>query len=395
MCKIKTLGVYKMKSMQGVYSYSLIGLGLNFSKLYICFDKFKRLFLKAEAKSVRIILHILIASCCSFVLVSPLFLLNAAYCQQPVPRIFVPELNYNFGSVAQGSIVEHNFEISNLGDASLKITKVHPSCGCTAAILDSDVVGPGEKTALKVSFNTAGFEGEKVKTIRIYTDDPAQTSLLFRIEGEIKTEFVLDPVIVDFKTVRAGRSDIKSVKVYADNSLGIKFIDVSSNSPDIEVDVKDLVLDNKSGKDIIVKLKETASIGMLRTRLVVKTSSSKTPVINIPVSAHVEGDLRVAPADVTFDLLTGPLDQTISKSIVFSNLGKTPVKILEIKSDHPSVTSSYTVVRDGFEYSLVFEIRKNTIGIVRDRIRIITDHPDKRQSELIVPLTAIISRDSK
>ena len=63
------------------------------------------------------------------------------------------------------------------GDAPLKIEHIHTACGCTAAVLDSDTILPQQKTELRVTFDTTGFQGAKVKTVRVYTNDPKLSSL--------------------------------------------------------------------------------------------------------------------------------------------------------------------------------------------------------------------------
>ncbi len=51
---------------------------------------------------------------------------SLAYATQG-PRISVAEPLYDFGSVAAGTVLEHVFEIKNVGDGVLEIRKVAPS----------------------------------------------------------------------------------------------------------------------------------------------------------------------------------------------------------------------------------------------------------------------------
>src|SRR6187402_3203154 len=87
----------------------------------------------------------------------------AAKTSSSMPRMNVPDATYDFGAVRQGTRVEHQFELKNTGAAPLKIERMHTSCGCTAAVLDSDTIAPGGKTHLKATFDTTGFQGAKMK----------------------------------------------------------------------------------------------------------------------------------------------------------------------------------------------------------------------------------------
>jgi hypothetical protein len=43
------------------------------------------------------------------------------------PRIYVHESRFDLGSVVQGAVPEHVFEIRNLGDEVLEIGRIHPT----------------------------------------------------------------------------------------------------------------------------------------------------------------------------------------------------------------------------------------------------------------------------
>ena len=49
------------------------------------------------------------------------------------PMISFDARSYNFGKVIQGAMIRHEFVVSNAGDQTLRITDVHPGCGCTTA----------------------------------------------------------------------------------------------------------------------------------------------------------------------------------------------------------------------------------------------------------------------
>ena len=47
------------------------------------------------------------------------------------------EKSFDFGVVAQGDTLTHDFQILNTGAADLIIRKISPACGCMAAVAES------------------------------------------------------------------------------------------------------------------------------------------------------------------------------------------------------------------------------------------------------------------
>jgi hypothetical protein len=72
-----------------------------------------------------------------------------------------------------------HFKYKNTGDKPVKITSVHPSCGCTTAALAKDVVAPNESGEIVATFNIGDRWGVQNKTISVMTDeDQGQTTVL-------------------------------------------------------------------------------------------------------------------------------------------------------------------------------------------------------------------------
>ena len=74
---------------------------------------------------------------------------------------------FDFGSINQGDIVSTQFEFTNSGKKDLIITEAVGSCGCTVPDYPKDVIKPGEKGRIKVSFNSTGKSGMQNKTVTL------------------------------------------------------------------------------------------------------------------------------------------------------------------------------------------------------------------------------------
>lgn len=98
------------------------------------------------------------------------------------PKISVKKDHHDFGTIVEGEIVTHKFEITNTGTDKLIISQVRASCGCTAAKPDKMNLKPGEKTFVKVEFNSVNRLGPQEKFIYVSSNDP--------IKPEYKLSFV-------------------------------------------------------------------------------------------------------------------------------------------------------------------------------------------------------------
>lgn len=106
-------------------------------------------------------------------------LLNAQQTQQQPETIKLSETSFDFGKIPQGKPVTHNFILYNLGKDSLKIDNVQASCGCTTPEWSRTPVVSGDKTTIKVGYNSAS-EGAFEKTITIYYNSGQVKQLLIK-----------------------------------------------------------------------------------------------------------------------------------------------------------------------------------------------------------------------
>lgn len=100
-------------------------------------------------------------------------------------RITFEEVEYDFGEVREGVIVEHDFVFKNTGKVPLSIVEARSSCGCTVPEWPKDPIPPGGKGKIKASFNTEGKPNEQKKLIYITANTyPNETSVI--LKGRVK-----------------------------------------------------------------------------------------------------------------------------------------------------------------------------------------------------------------
>ncbi len=88
------------------------------------------------------------------------------------PVISFEEKQYDFGTIDQGTHVEHLFKFKNTGEAPLMIVNAKSSCGCTVPEWTKEAIAPGEDGQLLVKFNGSG-QNQVSKTVTLTTNTKA------------------------------------------------------------------------------------------------------------------------------------------------------------------------------------------------------------------------------
>jgi len=88
------------------------------------------------------------------------------------PKLEVDRASHDFGAIPPTEGVETVFTVSNKGAKTLEISRIQTSCGCTAGMMDSQTIKPGETSRLRVTFDPRGKNGREGRTLWIYSNDP-------------------------------------------------------------------------------------------------------------------------------------------------------------------------------------------------------------------------------
>ncbi len=94
------------------------------------------------------------------------------------------EIEYDFGTIKEGEVIEHLFKFTNNGQAPLVISNITASCGCTSPDWTKTPVKPGEEGFVKVVFNSTAKSGSQAPTVTIQANTNPAVSRL-RMKGTV------------------------------------------------------------------------------------------------------------------------------------------------------------------------------------------------------------------
>lgn len=90
---------------------------------------------------------------------------------------------HSFGRIKDGEQVTFEFEYKNVGSNPVVISEAKASCGCTVPEYTLSPIQPGEKSTIKVTFDSKGKRGMNEKNILVRTNaNPSIYNLYIQAE---------------------------------------------------------------------------------------------------------------------------------------------------------------------------------------------------------------------
>ena len=301
----------------------------------------------------------------------------------------IPETGFNFGTVPEGSRVKHEFELKNLGKAEIKILKIVPSCGCTAAVATSKTIQPEISERILVEFDTTGFIGDKTRTIELITSDLKQEQITLTLKGTVLPNALIEPRKLDFGELSPGSDETdwqREFSVSLADSAELTLGKVAASSKNVEIKELSRSADKRSGRFQVTVLK-TVARGDLRDRILVDLIGSRNQTINVPIIAFVRGDLRLAPASISFGLITGTA--VLERTVRLENKGRQPIKILDVTADSDALDVDLKELQAGKVFSLRVKGDPTKMrSDLRATVTVKSDHPT--EPEVVLNVFAIL-----
>lgn len=110
---------------------------------------------------------------------------------QDVPKIELTSNFFDFGEVEYGEILEHSFQVKNIGKKVLEIQRIATSCACTSATINEEQIKPNEQAELTVKYDTGAMsgphgQGKQERIIYIKTNDPLNPQIEITINAHVR-----------------------------------------------------------------------------------------------------------------------------------------------------------------------------------------------------------------
>ncbi len=206
-------------------------------------------------------------------------------------------------AAADKTAVGH-FKYQNTGKTPVHFKSVHPSCGCTTAQTQKEVVPPGEKGEITATFNIGDRTGTQIKTVTVETDEAANQKTVLTLKAVIPQQLEISPTFVFWK--QGDKPDPKQISVKVGKEFTVKHIKVTSSTPNFQAKVEDA---GKGEFKIDVTPQDTsklvASMLTIQAEDSQKTFYATARITNAPIAPPVAPGGSTPPARPP-----APTDQT-------------------------------------------------------------------------------------
>jgi hypothetical protein len=227
------------------------------------------------------------------------------------------EIAYDFGRMLEGAEVEHDYVVKNTGTATLTITGVRTSCGCTIAHFDKEIRPGGEgKVALKV--NLKGFQGKISKTAAVSSNDPQNPEVTLKIDGTVVALIDVKPTS---NVIFRGMADQTPETVLDLEATSVPF-HISSTETNLSGNISYKLETVEDGKQYRIRLLNQTKKGNYAGYIKLITDLQQKPELFIRVSGFIEGEISVKPQTILIGKLSANQPERTGRVVVTGNRSK-------------------------------------------------------------------------
>jgi len=224
--------------------------------------------------------------------VQKLLLLLCLFLVLPLSAVAAPEvasevLNYTFSDVAQGDKVSYTFRFKNSGDEMLEISSVSSSCGCTAALLSSKMIAPGDMGEIHATFDSSRFRGKVSKTITMNSNAALHPQVFFKLEGTVIELLGISTNRISWVWQAADQTGTSQVLITNQSKQTITLQAPTATSPQLTATLDKLELLPGEKASLTVRGVLAAGEERLNGYIFVATSFQAMPQLRISVSGRL------------------------------------------------------------------------------------------------------------
>src|SRR4051812_4614826 len=198
---------------------------------------------------------------------------SSASAQGWADKMFDKGLSHDFGIIAKGTQLKHEFTITNIYAVRMEITSIKSGCGCVTATAAKRVLAPRESTTLSVSMDGRRFQGPKTVTVRVTVGPEYVSTAELKVSATSRGDVVFNPGEVNFGTVAQGLTPTQTIDVEYAGSLKWQVTEVAVGDAPYSVTVNEVYRrPGQVGYRLGVTLKADAPAGVLKHDLYLKTN---------------------------------------------------------------------------------------------------------------------------
>jgi hypothetical protein len=336
----------------------------------------------------------------------------------PPGKLVITTTDHDFGSMIEGEVAEHVFDMSSGGENPLVIHNAKPTCGCTVSKVQvaqgdgfvdynyGDPIAVGTQIKLQARLNTKNKSHKTQSKINVYCNDPAGVITL-GLEAQVGTYFTVTPQNLTFGDMSTEDTIEKSCTIRSTRGDAFKLLpDSESAMPGVTAELIPLEPDADGlakAWEVKVRVGPGAREGNLgypfrvrSDRLVAgaepdpETGEQPNYGAQVMLTARVRGLISYEPQYLSFGLVRpGEQRERIlrisSWDTNYKLTGEVPIRLVDHKSDQPfAYAEHFTTSAEVSEEGRTLDVKINLQGLpdtldgaFQGRVLVETGHPSR------------------
>jgi len=308
------------------------------------------------------------------------------------PSIHFAETNFQTNVTGIGQQVKHAYSFTNTGKQPLKVSIKSTSCGCTSAFIGKGAdakamtIAPGISGSVQVSMDVNNV-GTQEQMVTLETNDPQRPLVYLTIVATSPQNIEVSPTSL-FLNSDKGQAVSRDIQIVGPASM--KILSVETNQPDLTTDIQNGDKNSVSHTwKINVARSQNAKVGDYKATISIRTDNVDRPLITIPVTGKVTGDLNITPPNGFFGFVKAGQSQDI-EIILRSRSGK-PFQILGLRfegKNHKLLKVTDENKGDSVSHHLKIALSSSRPVFLQEQLVLETNI--EGESKRIIPITGLI-----
>jgi len=328
-------------------------------------------------------------------------LLVFGVCAWSAPQIFVEEKIHDCGVVCReerGTVV-HTFLIQNVGDETLKIEQVKPSCGCTRADLSLAEIPPGEFAELEAELDLRSKSGKTSIRISVFSNDPENKRVELGLACEVIQRWTIYPTRIEGGVLVRDTTTTRMIRLTSQCRKGEALphiVGAHANNPAVRVALqegkgeidRDAFIETSAEAAVVIEAASSIENNG-QASVDFQTDDPGRPWISIPVHWIVEGDLSLSLRSLQLVRSRYQLDDELTPEqkfrdrralardtqiLVVSSRSGTDFRILDVSAAEPFEVY-WVPGLSGPRSEILVSLKKGDPGHYDRTVTITTDRP--------------------
>jgi hypothetical protein len=290
---------------------------------------------------------------------------------------------HDFGPVAYGALLRHDFQLTNHTAGPVHIASVRVSCGCVSTRATQDSISPGKTGTVVAQMDTSRFHGVRRVTIFVQLDQPQWEEVRLAVQADSRGDLSLNPEVLTFGKIKRGSPATARLQLAMAGGDEAKVREAKADSGYVRVETEEVGRDRGEVRyQVTAQLQPGLPVGSWYTDIWLETTNAAIPRVRVPVMVEIEPALSVSPAVADWGQVKAGAE--VERKVLVR--GTEPFRIVAVKGTDSQLTSQLTTEGSRKLHVVTLKLKAGSAGELRRSIRVVTDL--REEKELTVEVKA-------